>query len=123
MRPARLVRAGAAPTVSKSSEVPMPSLARISELLHNQREDFSMPRGNGLHSQRDVMKLRASYIAMAFVSVAVTGHLAHAQGTPAGSFHSRAVALEMTPAGQAHFTNSFGPLITSSFVVAGDTIT
>ncbi len=46
-----------------------------------------------------------------------------AQATPAGTYHSRAVALELTAAGQARLSNSLGSLITSSFFVAGDTIT
>ncbi len=46
-----------------------------------------------------------------------------AQATPAGTYHSRTVALELTTAGRAHFSNRFGPLIAAAYVVAGDTIT
>ena len=40
-----------------------------------------------------------------------------------GTHHSRAVALELTAAGQARFSKSFGPLIVASYVLSGDTIT
>ncbi len=46
-----------------------------------------------------------------------------AQGALAGTYHLRTVTLELTATGQARFSNAFGPLIVSSYVVAGDTIT
>jgi iron complex outermembrane receptor protein len=66
----------------------------------------------------------ATGIAVAAASLCVIGASpAVAQSAPAGTYHSRAVALELTASGQARLSNSFGSLIVSSFLVAGDTIT
>jgi iron complex outermembrane receptor protein len=46
-----------------------------------------------------------------------------AQDAPIGTYHSRAVTLELTPTGQARFSNAFGPLMVASYLVGADTIT
>jgi iron complex outermembrane receptor protein len=46
-----------------------------------------------------------------------------AQDAPIGTYHSRAVTLELTSTGQARFSNAFGPLIVASYLVSADTIT
>jgi iron complex outermembrane recepter protein len=48
---------------------------------------------------------------------------ARAQDAPVGTYHSRAVTLELTSSGQARFSNMFGPLIVASYLVVADTIT
>src|SRR5215831_8884699 len=46
-----------------------------------------------------------------------------AQQAPTGTYRSRTVTLELTPAGQARFSNASSPLIVASYVVTGDSIT
>ena len=60
----------------------------------------------------------ATGVALVCLAAGVTG----AQ-QPIGTYHSRTLTLELTAAGQARFSNAFGPLIVASFVLAGDTIT
>src|SRR5206468_1072610 len=59
------------------------------------------------------------------VAVALAGLGARAVGAqqPVGTYSSRTLTLELTAAGQARFSNTFGSLIVASYVLAGDTIT
>lgn len=46
-----------------------------------------------------------------------------AQEGPIGTYHERAVTLELTSTGRARFSNAFGPLSDGSYIVSADTIT
>jgi iron complex outermembrane recepter protein len=61
----------------------------------------------------------ATAVAVTCLVVGAAG----AQQSPIGTYHSRNVTLELTVTGQARFSNLFGPLIVSSYVLASDTIT
>jgi iron complex outermembrane receptor protein len=58
-------------------------------------------------------------VGLACLAVGVAG----AQQSPAGTYHSRTVTLELTATGQARLSNLFGSLSVASYVLAGDTIT
>ena len=61
----------------------------------------------------------ATGVAAVCLAASVTG----AQQAPIGIYHSRTVTLELTAAGQARFSNAFGPLIVASYAANADTIT
>ncbi|PYP81863.1 MAG: TonB-dependent receptor [Gemmatimonadetes bacterium] len=65
---------------------------------------------------------RSLVVGLAILCLVGTSPLA-AQGTPAGTYHTRTVTLELTATGQARFSNSLAPLIVASYSVVGDSIT
>jgi len=62
-------------------------------------------------------------LATGVASVCLAAGVTGAQQAPIGIYHSRTFTLELTAAGQARFSNAFGPLIVASFAAAADTIT
>ena len=58
---------------------------------------------------------------LAIFGLTAVGRLG-AQDAPTGTYHSRTVTLELTPTGEARFSNRFGPLIVGTFTLARDTI-
>jgi len=73
--------------------------------------------------QRLTRRRPGKSLAAALVLCIACASAVRAQEAPIGTYHSRAVTLELTSAGQATFSNAFGPLIVSSYLVAADTIT
>lgn len=68
-------------------------------------------------------RARAGWLARTFALLCIAAPSSvGAQNTPIGTYHSRAVTLELTSPGLARFSNAFGSLMAASYVLAADTI-